>query len=265
MGKIKLSAPVLALGLIVLLHLLPGTSLARDYIMEFLSENYNEAPAKIPKAPVVYHSIQVRTSAGPKLLILTGSDRHYRQWLRQYIAQDKKLIARVQDNDNDNFISSKAYEIEITKLHPFDGSKWPYRGELDGGSTAALHGDSYVLVVDANSTRSRLISSVIKKMGYTPMVALNGDQAISSFRNQPGKFKLIIANHKAPGMGSGNFIHRILKIDHLIPILVETGYQNQKTRESLVSKFSGAGSVILTPMVLQDLQNTIKSLIKDKA
>ncbi|WP_022668756.1 response regulator [Desulfospira joergensenii] len=244
---------------------LPVKVLARDYIMEFLEENYKEIQEDFSRTPLIYHSIQVRTSAGPKLLILKGDDQgRYRQWLRQYIARNKKFIAKVEDDDNDNFISSKAYEIEVTRLHPFEGRKWPYGGDIDDADGTVLLGDRYVLVIDSNDTRARLISSVIEKMGYTPMVALNGKQALSAFKNQPGKFKLIIANHKAPGMRSGKFIHRILKIDHLIPILVETGYQNDTVRKELLSLFSGAGSVLLKPVVLQDLQNTIKTLVMEE-
>lgn len=253
-------------SVLILMVILPGTGLARDYIMEFLEENYNEIPQDYSKTPLIYHSIQVRTAAGPKLLILTGEDQgRYRQWLRKYIADNKRFIAKVDDNDNDNFISSKAYEINVSQLHPFEGSKWPYGGDIEGADETVLHGDQYVLVIDGNETRTQLISSVVEKMGYLPLVALNGDQALSAFRNQPGKFKLIIANHKAPGMQSGEFIRRLLKIDHLIPILVETGYQNDKVRKELLSRFSGAGSVVLKPVVLQDLQNTIKNLVKEKA
>lgn len=251
---------------VILVVFLPERGLARDYIMEFLEENYNETVREYSKTPLIYHSIAVQTTAGPKLLILTGEDQgQYRQWLRKYIADSRRFIARVDDKDNDLFISSKAYEIEVTRLHPFDAGKWPHGGDIDGKDETVLHGDRYILVVDANETRTRLISSVIEKMGYLPLVALDGDKALSAFQNQPEKFKLIIANHKAPGMKSGDFIRRLVKIDHLIPVLVETGYQNKAVRKEFLSRFSGAGSVVLKPVVLQDLQNTIQHLIKEKA
>ena len=65
-------------------------------------------------------------------------------------------------------------------------------------------------------------------------------------------------------MATEIFVDQILKIDHTIPILVETGYKNQKTKDKFVTKFSGAGSVVLKSVVLEDLQNTITKLVKEK-
>jgi len=54
----------------------------------------------------------------------------------------------------------------------------------------------------------------------------------------------------------------LLKIDHKIPILVETGYNNEKRKRQYLSKFSGAGTVTVTPVALDHLQQTIKKLIQ---
>jgi DNA-binding NtrC family response regulator len=125
-----------------------------------------------------------------------------------------------------------------------------------------LHGDSHIMVLDTNTKRSRLITSVINRMGYTAMVSRDGQQALHTFKNQPEKFKMIITNHQVPGMPAEQFITDLLKIDHQIPILLETGYNQPKTKEKFISKFSGAGTVTVTPVVLDDLQNTIKEMVK---
>jgi len=88
--------------------LLTANLYARDFIVEFMEENYKESQAAFSYSPLIYHSIQVTSAAGPKLLVLTGNNYHYRSWIRQYISKNKKFIAKVPDNDNDLFISSKA-------------------------------------------------------------------------------------------------------------------------------------------------------------
>lgn len=251
--------------LVVLTAVLITTPCAgRDFIVEFVAENYKETQEPYSNTPRIYHSIQVNSHAGPKLLVLTGEDRNYRKWLRRYIAEDRKFIAKVPASDNDRFISEKAFEIDVTQLHPFSSDYWETHirsGKKGGGPAGTVFGHNHILVIDTNEKRTTLINDVVRALGYTATVSRDGGHALDLFRVQPEKFKMIIANHKAPGIKTESFVEEILKIDHEIPILVETGYRNQKARSKLQTKFAGAGSVVLTPMVLKNLEKTIKSLI----
>ncbi len=233
---------------------------ARDYLVEFVEEHYNESPADYNAPPVIYHSVQVLSHAGPKLLILTGAKGPYRNWLRQYIARDKHFIVRIPDAENHRFISSKAYEIEVTDVHPMNRSKWQFTGGAAHKVLPLLSDQSYVMVVDDNYQRSQLISSVITRLGYVPMVARSSDHALSIFRNQPEKFSMIIANYDTPGMGTEKFVENVLRMDQQIPILVETGYKNKAVREKFTARFAGSSTVVLKPMALENLRNTILGL-----
>lgn len=260
----KIMRPILISFIISLI--LTSSIAARDFRVDFVEENYKETQTAYSKFPKIYHSIQVRSQAGPKLLVLTGENLEYRRWLRQFIAQDKSFMVKLADNETDNFIGSRVYEVEITRVHPFNGEKWepPGKSQSEGqlDDIPILHGDRHIMVVDQNLKRRELISSVIKRMGYTPTISKNGEQALSLFKSQPEKFKMIITNHDLQGMAADHLIGNLLKIDHQIPILVETGYKNTKTRELFRSKFSGAGTVTVKPVALDNLQNTIKQLVK---
>ncbi|MCP3944488.1 MAG: response regulator [Desulfobacteraceae bacterium] len=237
---------------------------ARDFMVEFVEENYKEAVKAYSNVPLIYHSIQVNSQAGSKLLILVGDNLEYRKWLRYYIAVSKKLITTVPDNENDKFISSKAYEIDVINVHPVNGNKWLSDIPISG-DVGVLEGNEHVLIIDTNGKRNQLIASVVNNMGFTAMVFENGGQALNIFRLQPEKFKLVIVNHQIPGMKTEVFVDGIIKLDHKIPILVETGYKNQKIRNKFIAKFSETDSVVLKSVVLEDLQNTIKKLVKEKA
>ncbi len=239
---------------------------ARDFRVDFVEENYKETQTAYSKFPQIYHSIQVRSQARPKLLVLTGEYPEYRRWLRQFIAQDKSFMVKLADTETDAFIGSRVYEVDITQVHPFNGEKWePPEARSSAGQLKAipvLHGDRHIMVLDQNLKRRELISSVIKRMGYTPTISKCGEQALGLFKSQPEKFKMIITNHDIQGMSADQFIGNLLKLDQQIPILVETGYKNTKIREAFRSKFSGAGTVLVKPVTLDDLQNTIKQLVK---
>ncbi len=238
---------------------------ARDFMVEFVAENYKETQIPFSNTPRIYHSIQVNTHAGPKLLILKGEDLTYRRWMRQYIADNKTFIARVADTENDLFVASRAYEIDVTRLHPVSKDNRDNFFTTDAAAAEIGHiiGTRHILVIDTNDTRSHLIAQVITAMGYTPVISTNSQQALEMFRIQPEKFQMVIANHKAPGIETEVFVEEILTIDHQIPILVETGYRDSETRRRYQDRFSGTGSVVLTPMALKNLQKNIQGMVKN--
>ncbi|MGM0654335.1 MAG: response regulator [Thermodesulfobacteriota bacterium] len=242
---------------------------ARDFMVEFVEENYMENQEEYARTPMIYHSFQVRSHAGLKMLVLTGEQHEYRKWLRRYVAQDKGFIVKVPDTENDLFISSKVYETDVTNVHPFNPATWSMKGShvfepKDVSDTQALiiAGQENILVLDQNNKRSELIDTVVKRMGYIGMISGDPESALGIFKNQPEKFKMIIVNYDMPGMGSEAFVDKLLQLGHKIPILVETGYHNETLKRQYLSRFSGAGTVKVTPVALNRLQQTIKTLIK---
>lgn len=237
---------------------------ARDFIVEFVEENYKETQARFSYDPLIYHSIQVNSSSGPKMLILTGDDYHYRKWLRQYIARNKKFITKIPDELVNEFISSKAFEIDVTSLHPFNGGKWK-RGDLKDGALSTIEGDNHILIVDPNEKRTGLIQTIVEKMGYRATIFKTGKQALELFQLQPQKFKMVIAHYTISGMSPGKFIEEVLELNNEIPVVIDTGYKNQDIKNQFLSKFSGFKSVHIKPVILNDLQKTIQTFVKINA
>ena len=234
---------------------------ARDFIVKFVGENYREVTETHAKTPIIYHSIQVATHAGPKVLILSGDDRYYRIWLRQYLSSTPNFVIKVPDTDTHSFIRSKAYEVDVTRIHPF---LTQVQGGLDGNEMAGgkiLTENDHILIVDHDLRKGRLMSQVIRKRGFRPIVIADATRALATFRIQPDKFAMIITSHG--GAKPYDFIEQVVTIDHLIPILFETGYRKKKVLKETMGRFAGNDSVRITPMALKDLQNNIKELVMD--
>ncbi len=242
---------------------------ARDFMVEFVEENYMESQDDDARNPMVYHSLQVRSHSGLKMLVLTGEHPEYRKWLRQYIARDKCFIVKVADNENDTFISSTVFQTDVINVHPFNPQKWTMTGsrmfserEISQDPAPVIPSSRNILVLDQNTIRSHLIDTVIQRMGYTGTISSDPETALSAFINQPDKFRMVIVNYNIPGMGSEAFIDKLLKLDHKIPILVETGYNNKKRMEKYQSRFSKADTVTVTPVALDRLSQTIHTLAR---
>ncbi|OGR25363.1 MAG: hypothetical protein A2277_04995 [Desulfobacterales bacterium RIFOXYA12_FULL_46_15] len=96
------------------------TCVAGDFVVELVEENYRETQGPVSYSPVVYHTLQVHSEVGPKLLILIGNNSYYRKWLRQYIAKGNAFIVKVSDDQDNLFLKSDAFEIDEKKIHPFN-------------------------------------------------------------------------------------------------------------------------------------------------
>ncbi|OGR27683.1 MAG: hypothetical protein A2277_06605 [Desulfobacterales bacterium RIFOXYA12_FULL_46_15] len=237
---------------------------ARDFQFEFIEENYRETQADFSYQPIIYHSIQVNSTLGPKLLILKGDDYNYRKWFRQYISQNKKFIAIIADERLDEFISAKAYEIDIKAIHPFNGDKW-ITDDVKPPGMNTMEGDNHILIVDPNEKRTRLIQSVVEKMQYRADIFTDGLAALEVFKLQPGKFKMAIIYFDKIGIPSDQLIEQVVKLNQSIPVVLDTGYNNESETDKFIKKFSGSGSIHIKPVMLRDLQKTIETLIKKNA
>lgn len=232
---------------------------ARDFIVEFISENYKETGASFSYNPLIYHSIQVATGAGSKVIILEGDDYNYRKWLRHYIADNKKFILKIDDNKNELFIASRAFKINLRQVHPIDAASWDALS-ISGGKSGLLPGDNYILVVDNDEQRCSLINNVAQKKGLQSICFKEGDTALHPFLLQPEKFIMVIANHKIISSGKNNFIDQLLRIDKNIPIVIDTGYNDLKIKKQYESRYSDFPAIYIEPMVLKELSKTIDKL-----
>lgn len=232
--------------------------MAKDVIVEFIEENYKEIQTQFSNHLKIYHSIQVNSSMGPKILILTGEDYHYRKWLRHYIAENKEFIAKISEDRIEEFITAKAYEVDVTSLHPFNGKRWI--PDIQRSQPESLQGDNHILIVDPNEKRTELIQIITDTMGYDAVIFKTGSQALDLFHSQPEKFQLIMVHHSLNGMSLEKFIEMVLASDDKVPVMIDTGYKNHALKNKVISKYSKFKSVHIQPVLLKNLQKNIAVL-----
>jgi len=67
---------------VVLILLIPGQGIAKDYFVELFEEHYKEQMIVGGGESKIYHTWQVTSEYGDKLLVIVGDDYSYRAWLR---------------------------------------------------------------------------------------------------------------------------------------------------------------------------------------
>ena len=243
---------------------LPTHCLARDFLVTYVSENYRETPVPYSYNSRIYHSIQVNSPAGPKLLVLEGDDDDYRAWLRQCIAQDKEFLLVVDDNEVDRFIASKLYKTPLRSIHPVTPGLWDPEKPA-ALSIEPLKDGNYFLIVDADEKKSDLFKMIAKKMGYETRVFKDAASAIDAFGLQPDKYNMLVVSRTVPDMKADLLVQKLLNVKSSIPILLESGYGNRGLKKDYTAKFSDQKSVLVKPVLFDDLEGTIESLVKEKA
>lgn len=242
-----------------------GHSQARDYMVDVVSENYREKAAdSYGEGKRVFHTIQINSDLGSRLLILNGDDFQYRNWLRAYLSQGNRLIVKVSDADDHAFRMARAYALDVTQVYPIDEKQWK-PDEIGTISLPAFTGKRHVLIVDANEKRRELINLIVKDLGYPVTVSANGTDALLMFRMQPGKFRMVIADSTLPGLSGAQLVKNLIHTEPDLPVILGTTYGDRTMKEIASTLFAGSDSVLVKPVVLQELPKTILSMLKDRA
>jgi len=245
--------------IIIFLAAVPLQSQARDYLVEFVGEHYREQQNGSDPRKKIYHTLQVDSALGSKLLILKGDDNRYRAWLRNYLADHTKLIVTVPDSEDTVFRKAKAYEIDATAIHPVYGNFWK---EVETGMefVPAYHGEKQILVVDDNIDRRNLLEMIIKDLGHPVSVSGDGLAAWKMFRIQPDKYIMVITDNRVPGMTGADLAKKISKADPGMPVIIGTEYK-ARDEENLLRIFAGSDTIVVKPVILRELTRTIADLL----
>lgn len=245
-----------------LLLLAESRATARDYMVDVVSENYREQAVDDGNSRRVFHTIQVNSDLGSRLLILEGDDFQYRSWLRAWLSRTNRLLVRVPEADDDAFRMSKAQAIDVTQIYPIDGKQWQSPG-INAEPGPAFTGKRHVLIVDANEKRRELIDLIVRDLGFPVTICSNDTDALLMFRMQPDKFCMVITT--LPGISGAQLVRNILHRVPALPVIIGTPYGDTTKEKNAAARFAGADSVVVKPVVLRELPKTILTLLKERA
>ncbi len=258
-------AQVLIFTIMLVFLIRPISVSALDHMADFVSENYKELKTGDADGPKIYHTIQVDTTEGSKVLMLTGKDLEYRKWLRQYLSRYHKLIVTVPDQEAGLFSASKLFKIDVNNIHPVSGTPWIAPPVTASPPIVPLpfEGEKHILIVDDNPQKRSLIEMVVKDLDLPVTLAANAYDGLTIFRQQPDKFQLIIADSDIAGeLSTTSLVRHIIETDPQMPVIVGTDYNEPKMTAMFMDFFSGFSHVTVKPLVLEELSKTILQLLE---
>lgn len=120
-----------------------------------------------------------------------------------------------------------------------------------------------ILIVDDEPMILKLFSKFADKLGYKPVIAETGSEALEIFESHKEDFSLIILDLTLPDFTGDQLLPIFRERDPQIPILIATGYA-EKDITQLFAKEDDLTAFIQKPFTMNSIEPVVKRLIKPK-
>ncbi len=82
-----------------------------------------------------------------------------------------------------------------------------------------------ILLIDDNAIQAATRQTILKRVGYFVIPALNPQRALQQLRDKdfPSEVNLVITDHMMPGMSGAEFVRELRTIHLHLPVLVISG------------------------------------------
>ena len=135
--------------------------------------------------------------------------------------------------------------------------------EEEGAKEAALpSGSECILIVDNESEIVKMLGHMLASLGYQPVAANSGTEALQLFQQSPNRFDMIITDQVMPGMTGIEAASKILAIRKDMPIILISAYAEEITPER--AKAGGIKELMDKPISMENLAETIRRLFNEK-
>ena len=114
-----------------------------------------------------------------------------------------------------------------------------------------------IMVVEDDTTASRILELEIKAGGYKPHCFKNAEDALDYFKQHP--VDLVLVDYGLPGMNGEEFYKKTLEINPVTPVIFMTAINSVKKAVQLMKM--GAYSYLTKPLDIDELHFNIKNAL----
>ena len=117
-----------------------------------------------------------------------------------------------------------------------------------------------ILIVDDEKDICDILFRLLKKEGYTPLVAHDGETALEMIRL--GMPEAVVSDVMMPGMGGMGLLRETKKFDPTLPVLMMTGYGGIEGAVEAIKE--GASDYLSKPLNNRELIDKLKKALEGR-
>ena len=120
-------------------------------------------------------------------------------------------------------------------------------------------GNERILFVDDEKALVDIGVQLLEHLGYRVVARTSSIEALAAFRNQPGKFDLVVSDQTMPNMTGEMLAKELLRIRRDIPIVLCTGYSEMISEEKATAL--GIQKLVMKPILMREISQTIRQIL----
>jgi len=126
-------------------------------------------------------------------------------------------------------------------------------------ASAAPTGRGRILLVDDETLIVRMGQKILNRLGYTVVGATDPEEALETFRADPGGFDLLMTDQTMPGLTGDALIRAVRSIRPDLPVVLCTGYSQvmdeEKAKEMAIDAF------VMKPLEREDVGRIVSTVL----
>jgi DNA-binding response OmpR family regulator len=134
--------------------------------------------------------------------------------------------------------------------------------EVRDTEVPAGSGSETILLVDDEASVAGLAIEILKKSGYTVLVAPDGETALRIYGKERKRIALVLLDLIMPGMGGSRCLEELLRMNPEIRVIVASGVVADGYRQEVLD--AGARDLLQKPYEMNELVRRVRSVLDEK-
>jgi two-component system, cell cycle sensor histidine kinase and response regulator CckA len=118
-------------------------------------------------------------------------------------------------------------------------------------------GEGAVLLADDEPAPRGITARLLAAIGFEPVLANGGPEAVRRFEEDPGRFRLAVLDVVMPGLDGPGVCHRLRELHPGLPVLFISGYDDDGLQNELTDP---ATDFLQKPFKLAELRSRLRRL-----
>jgi CheY-like chemotaxis protein len=119
-----------------------------------------------------------------------------------------------------------------------------------------------ILVTEDDVAVRTFVSRALQLDGHDIVTAEDGEEALETLESEDGSFDLLLTDVKMPIMDGIALTHRAARNWPNLPILIMTGYADQRERAISLEKI--VRNIVTKPFSLTDIRTAVSGALSDR-